>query len=244
MARGTTLANIRTMLKAEIGYDAGANAIRDQELNVLLSNKQKWLATEYDWPFLEQRYDMQVNGRTVDLPVTNNLGIPVPLNFDRPVKVEVFFNDKWQDVEYGIGSEEFNYMDSDHHPGEPLDPIQKWRFNENVSVNNAAASTIEVWPIPATPQTLRMTGQRVPAPLESDTDPADFDDMLLVMFVAGERLMRLRQADAQEKLKLAADRLQRLRSVYPSRYNVVVLGKPAQTTREMRRVVPMIIVSK
>src|SRR5512139_3744374 len=107
--RGTTLATLVTMLKAELGYSLDATATgKDVGLQQLLANKQMWLATEYDFPFLEHRWDLTcaAGSRFLNLPTTTSStadkGATLSINFERPVVVEAKYNDAWVPVDYGI----------------------------------------------------------------------------------------------------------------------------------------------
>jgi hypothetical protein len=51
---------------------------------------------------------------------------------ERPLLVEVKYSSRWQDVLVGIGSEEFNYRDSDL--SETQDPILKWQPTDVVEL--------------------------------------------------------------------------------------------------------------
>lgn len=244
MARGTALSVLRTMLRAEIGQTLNTSAATqgDPRLNQLLSNKQKWLSSEFDWPFLEQRWTTNVGGRFVNVPVTTD-GPDVgsfQINFERPVVVETKFNNKWSLVEYGIGSEEYNALDSEQQ--QPEDPIQRWRFATNVDDPSNPAQ-IEVWPLPATSNPLRITGQRALLTLSQDTDTADLDDVLLVYFVAADLMLEKDMENATAKVQMAQRRLQQLRQVYPNRDEKLVLGKNwYMDPRRQRRLVPIIAV--
>jgi hypothetical protein len=163
----------------------------------------------------------------------------VAINFERPVKTEVFYNNIYQDVLEGIGSEEYNYINSDQGLG--LDPIQRWRMASDTS--DAPPDSIEIWPVPQTPQTMRFTGQRVVSPLQGDTDKCDLDDMMLVYFVAGEKLMRGNQADAQLKLAQANRRLLQTKANYPKRDRTCVLGRGIEEMGHRHKVVPLVVVS-
>jgi len=244
MASGTTLLNLRTMLLAEIGDYGTPNTTRTAEMNTLLSDKQKWLASEYSWPFLQQFWDVAVNAGSQynNMPVVNdsNLGESLALDLMRPFWVDVFWNQVYDEMQYGIGRDEYNWMN--FALGQSTDPIQRWRFNSNVN-ETVHPNQFEVWPVPVTPQTVRFTGQRVMLPLVQDTDTADLDDMLIVMFAAGELLTRKKQQDGQLKLGLAKQRLEKLKSAYPVRDRDVILGGGKRNWREQRRVVPMVIVA-
>src|SRR6516162_1795627 len=111
MARGTTLANIRAMLKAEIGDNSGTNADRDAELNVLLSTMQKQLLFEKDWAFLIRRWDVGVapGVRFVLYPTVDaDFGESCTINLEEIDKVEVRWNNQYYPVKRGIGADEYN----------------------------------------------------------------------------------------------------------------------------------------
>lgn len=124
--RGTNLQTLRSELKAEIGQSQTQGTFNDATLNVLLSNRQRWLASEYDWPFLEQRYDV-----TIPAPRSRYLTFPL-VNTDRPFKGEVFWNNAYQPTEYGVDSIEYNYLNSDQN--QTQDPVQRFRFADQIEV--------------------------------------------------------------------------------------------------------------
>lgn len=248
MARNTSLGSVLAMLKGELGYNqvVGVAAAQDTELCTLISNKQQWLASEYDWPFLEHRWDSGLSAlnRYVTFPTTDENGTTNIINHERPVTVEIFWSNKWQPVQYGIGSQEFNYRNSDLNPPDQLDPVQRWRFDDE--------GKFEIWPIPASSQTLRFTGQRVVVPLVSFTPVAgppagstvvvdmtalvSLDDQMVVLFAAAEKLKRLKQADADLKLQMATNRMNYIRASYPHRSQRVVFGNQNQP---VNKVVPI-----
>lgn len=209
MSRLTALSVLYTMLQAKLGENPAVTNTRTRYFQ-LISDKQKWLANEYDFPFLEDRFDSPVpkNGRYVTFPTIDNEGVTIAMNLERPYKVEVFWNQIWSELMYGIGSQEFNYLNSDI-PGQIQDPIQRWRWSQE--------GQFEVWPMPSTAQTVRFTGQRALDTLATGADTADLDDEMLVLFVASDLLMRSKQADAQICLSQATERLRAQRGAYPNR---------------------------
>lgn len=231
MARNTPLSTIRTMLKAEIGKSLTVGTADDAILNQVISNKQQWLGCEYDWPFLEDRFDIPIPGgsRYLTFPTIDNEGDTFAMNLERPYTVEVFYNNQWQAVFYGIGSTEFNYLNSDQ-AGQVQDPIQRWRWSEE--------SQFEIWPINTTVQIIRFTGQRALDVLSSNSDTADLDDQLIVLAVAAELLARSKQKDAQIKQSLFVERLARLRASYPCRPQGLVFGK-SKDYEDRKRLVPI-----
>lgn len=136
--RGTSLAQLVNMLKAEVGFNQAQGVAMDTEFQTLLANKQKWLSSKWDWPFLQVRADVGVG------PGARYVNVP-NLNWERPVQSEVQWSNIWQDVEYGITSEQFNYLDSDQ--GQQLDPVMRWTFAGQLEVAPpASAPTLGIGP--------------------------------------------------------------------------------------------------
>lgn len=218
MARNTPLSSLLLMLKGMIGKSLTVGTADDAILKQLLSDKQKWLSCEYDWPFLEDRFDVNVvpNSRYLAFPTTDQQGHTTTLNLERPVLVETFWNNLWTKLDYGIGSSQFNYLNSDQ-PGNKQDPIQNWRWSEE--------NQFEIWPINTGPQTVRFTGQRALGVLVAPSDTADLDDLLIVLPVAAELLARSKQQDSQLKQQQFQERLWRLRSSYPTYPKGLTFGR-------------------
>lgn len=239
MARQTTLATLYTMLKAKLGQNTVQTNTQTRYYQ-LLSDKQKWLANEYDFPFLKDKFDVAVpaGSRYLSFPTIDNEGNTAAINLERPILVEVFWTNEWQVVEFGIGSTEYNYLNSDA-VGQIQDPIQRWDWT--------GEQEFEIWPIPATAQKIRFTGQRQLSVLAADTDKADLDDEMLVLFVAADILMRSRQADAELCMKQATERLTRQRGAYPMRPRTLNFGGEVDSnnTREARnRLVPIAVAGR
>jgi len=224
------------MLKAELGYTLTANVATadDQQLYRLIDNEQKRLAADYDWSFLDKYADVAatVGSRNLNLPLTN-------IVFERPTLVTRLFNTLWQEIGHGISDAEYNVVNSDLAVQQ--DPIQRWRLNSD-------GTTFEVWPIPSTAQTIRFHGQRPITSLQTAGayDPAkalDLDDLLVVLFVAANRLARTKQADAQLTLARAQARLQMLRVSGPALFaRDTILGGDAADESPRRRNVGMTVV--
>ena len=191
------------MLKTQLGMSLTTGVSSDEEtrLKHLLTHKQAWLATEYEWPFLKTRSGVAL---TVG---TRYYTLPTDLDFDHDTKSEVQWNGIWQDVDYGINGEEFNVWDSDN--GEQQAPVHRWQHYGQLQM--------EVWPIPSVAQTFRFSG---PAKMGSfvNGDTCQIDDQLLVLFTAADELERREQPRlAQTKLAQAQQRLARLLAQYPRR---------------------------
>ena len=239
MSRGTSLATLRTLLKAEISEAQETNTAADTEFNYALANKQKDLANGFDWPFLRDKWDKAVvaGDRYVDLPTSNIRGIASTINFERPVQVFRYYNAKYEELEYGIGTCELNNWNSDLD--ERNDPVRRWELDTN-SGDTSNADEFEIWPIPAAGQTIRFVGQRAVRALAADADVADLDDMLLVYFVAADYLARREQTNAPLMLGKAQAHLIKLRAGYPTDTDPIVFGKNTRLPRRLVRTVPII----
>lgn len=211
MPRGTTLANLRTMLKAELAVDSDSTVSPggDDVLNATLAAQQRWLACEYDWPFLEVRQDVSMapGQRYYDFPLS---GGNLVFNMEREIRAECYWSNLWYSVENGIKA--INYNTLNPELGQKLDPVLRWQPYNGTPVAPATTTTaFEVWPLPATATRLRLTGQRTLNTLAADTDKADLDDLLIVLFSAAELAARYGDQSAAAKAKRAEMRLQRLR---------------------------------
>lgn len=236
MARGTQLSTIYTMLRAKLGENTTQTNTQTRYFQ-LISDKQKWLANEYDFPFLEDRFDVPVPpfSRYLAFPTIDNEGVSYAMNLERPYTVEVFWTNIWQPLDYGIGSEEFNYINSDQ-PGNTQDPVQRWRWSEE--------GQFEIWPINVSPVAIRFTGQRALDNLVLGTDTADLDDEMLALFVAADLLTRSRQQDAKLCLDQATERLMRQRGAYPNRPKGCSLSGDSQSEnkwQERQRLIPIAV---
>lgn len=237
MAQGTALSNLLLMLKAEIGVST-ANTNDDAKYTQLLNNKQQWLSSHYDFPFLEHQYDVQcpANTQYVAWPTmeSDSPDASIAINFDRPIKADVYWNSQYNPLDWGIGVGEYNYLNFQDLQ-QVLDPIQRVRY--------ADEANFEVWPVPASQQKIKFTAQRVVQQLVNPTDKADLDDMLLVYFVAADYLARLKQADAPIKLQMAQERLRAVTMNYNQRDRRLILGQKTHV-QMMKRIVPMVVVAK
>ena len=230
MSRNATLASALLLLKGEIGYSTtgSVNTAQDTELYTLIDTKQQWLASKYDWPFLERRADVSIVADTAGRYAT----FPTTVDLERLRSVEVLYNDRWQEVEYGIGASEYNaYSSGDGSVTAVLqDPIGRWSMY--------STTQFEIWPLGSDAQTIRFTGQAplttlFSASVYSGAATLDLDNILVVLFAAAEKLARMKKADATAKFAMAEDRLAVLRANYPTRARSVVMGG-AQSRRPVR----------
>ena len=207
MARGTSLANLLLMLKAELGVDSDSSIAPggDDVFNATLANQQRWLACEYDWPFLELRSDISM------IPGTRYYNFPTgaggeTFNMEREIIAESYWSNLWYSLESGIKL--INYNTLNPELGQRLDPVLRW---QPYNGTDGSLVQFEVWPLPATATRLRLTGQRALNALVAPTDKADLDDTLITLFSAAELSARFGAGDAQPKAQRAQARLQRLR---------------------------------
>ncbi len=228
MSRGATLSTIRARLKAELRDAQETNTVLDAEYNYALDSRQKALAVSYDWPFLQDRWDLSCTAGTryFTLPTTNVRSVSSTINFERPVLTEVRFNSYYRPVAHGIGATQYNAV----FEGVSQDPIQNWSLDTNVG-DATNPSQIEVWPTPASTQTMRFTGQRTVGTLSADSDKCDLDDLLLVFYVAADYLAQRQQGNAQSMLAKANEHLIKLRAGYPTKEGRMVLGASALDDR-------------
>lgn len=215
MALNTTLLDLRTMLKAEIGDNLSSGTALDTTYTQKLALAQKLLVSELDFSYLQEQWDVSVGagGRYVAMPTTTVRGSSYLMDYSRQPEAYVFFNQLYIGLEYGIGVPEFNYQNSDLNQG--VDPIQRWRWTHKGV--GAANQQVEFWPMPQTAQTVRFYGQRALNALAVDADTADLDDVLLVLTVAVDILSRRKGADAATRLASASRRLQQIRGSLPQR---------------------------
>jgi len=238
--RGQTLATLRTQLKAELRDTQEVNSTLDVEYNYSLIKAQNQLTADYDWTYLNSRWDLSlpITTRYATLPTSDIRGRAATINFNRPVEVARRFdispNRFWVGIDYGIGTKEYNARNSDL--GVIADPIQKWQFATNIS-ESTNPNQIEVWPVPASNQTIRFTGQRDVLAVVDDNDPFDLDDLLIVYFVAADYLAYRGQSNAVVVQRKAQEILARLRGGYPVDSEPIVLGRKRTYQKENVKII-------
>jgi hypothetical protein len=176
MARGQTLGKLLTDLRAEIGFatDSTVGQSENPALKVLLQRTQEILYDEYDWPHMQGVwYDVTLSAgqRYYD--------IPSQINYERAVRAQTLWGNIWSPISYGFDTSVYNLHDSDND--QRADPPEKWRLY--------SATKFECWPMPATNGgKIRFIGTRKLATFEAESDVADLDDRLIVLFAAAERM--------------------------------------------------------
>lgn len=242
MAENTPLGVVLNMVKAQCGFGPpGTNQAEDQRLYQLIDTKQRWLADEWDWPTLAEWWDAGVGAgvRYPTLPTASDqdgaTAGTLPFNKRRPLGVWVKWNSYWDELEYGISElQEYNAIDSDI--GQQQDPIQRWAYNDT--------TTFEVWPVPASQQTVRFRGQRILNSLfvgnvqqsqayGASYDPTatlDLDDTMVTLFVVADYLMATEDGQTLGKAKLQEGlrQMNRVRAQEPKRERRYVLGRAGE----------------
>ena len=200
---------LRQMLKAEIGDEMSetVTTANDARYNRLLSNQQIWLVSKDAWLLpgkVRKDVALTAGTRLYALPT----GIDLQ-QLAQPAHVKLDDLRFW--LEFGITQEQYNTLD----PAQDMrsDPIFRWDI-----VDDSGTRKIEVWPLPASDQTLIFEGRPELGALSSDSHTCVVDDLLLVLFTAAEILARQKQGDAQAKLAKANDRLNWLKGNRPSEF--------------------------
>lgn len=227
MARGSTLIKVLDLYRAECRFSqnpAHNNQVRDTHIK-LLQRTQEWLWDDFDWPLLrvERFIELQDGQRYYDLPDD--------LDIDRISKVEVFHDTAYCPLKPGIDAEHYTAYNSELD--ERQWPPQRWRISED--------EQLEVWPIPNTNYDdttkegwMKITGIRRLSTFIADTDRADLDDRLIVLYAAAETLAAQGAKDAGMKLDQANKRYAKLRGSQTPRRKFRMFG--TEQNERVRRV--------
>lgn len=199
MARNQTLLKLLQDYRAEIrasGNAAHNSSAREAQVH-LLQRTQETLWEKHDWAHLRvvRFQNLQAGQRFYDPPEDVTL--------DRVETVEVRYGQEWCRLQDGIDATHYTTYDSDLD--ERSWPVERWAVYEN--------DQIEFWPVPSDNADnatlegrLKITGIRSLAPLVADSDRADLDDRLIVLYAAAETLAAQGAKDAPLKLQLAQQR--------------------------------------
>jgi|DEB0MinimDraft_6_1074348.scaffolds.fasta_scaffold00040_53 hypothetical protein len=231
MARKTQLLSLIAQLRAETGRTQTVSVGIDEVENLkeMLRRVQEQLYDEYDWPHLRVQ-------KTVALAAGQRYyDLPTGLNFDRIEDVRLEYNDVYQGIDRGIELEDYSIFNSNASTPERSSPSLKWDIRYTGSTEQ-----IEVWPIPNDNiQTLYFLGTQSLSDLIQESDRADLDDRLIVLYAAAEILARQESKDAQAKLEQANKRLATLRknSIKKAPMIQMGLGRVRGTDRNKVKIV-------
>jgi len=218
MARGTSLEVLVDMLRAEVRdmTDVSVGTTNIASHKQMLRRTQRLLYNRYDWPFLKHMpYLNCANGQRF-------YDAPTGLNMERIISVTVWYGNIPSPIERGIGYEEYQSYDSDG--GIKSSPVRKWDWKWNPAAVTPT-DQIEMWPIPDNSNDrLQFTGLRPLSALTADTDLADLDDDLIVLFAAAEILAARKAEDAPAKLTAAREHYNALTGNYTRGKSPVVMG--------------------
>jgi len=194
MARGKQLLSLIAQLRAETGrsQDVAVGIDEVENLKVMLQRTQETLYQDYEWPHLrvEKYISLAAGQRYYDMPAG--------LNFDRIQLARLKYNNTYVDIQRGIEFEDFSIFDSNATTPERSFPTLKWDVR-----NTGSGEQIEVWPIPNQSARLYFFGTKTLGNLIQESDTADLDDRLIVLYAAAELLSRQKSNDAKVKLGLA-----------------------------------------
>jgi hypothetical protein len=235
VARGTQLEQLVEDLRNEIGK-ATSLTVGNSDLPGLkqkLRRTQEVLYDEYDWPFLHQdfRLDLAAGERFYDLP-TDGSSV---LNLEGIETVHNFYSNFPVPLARGISVADYavyNSLDDVRS-----DPALKWDIRWT-----GTSEQIEIWPIPvANTNFLMFSGKRALRPLVADADVADLDDQLLVLWTAGEILLRQGATSASMIVKLAQQRLGTVKKRGKGAEKTYRMGMGAPATDER---LPIVVVAR
>ena len=179
MARNTQLLRLVQMVREECGRSSSVGVGVDDlpSIKTKLKRTQELFYEKYDWPHLRQfflREDMLAGERYYD-PTDG-------VDFDRIEEMVIWYNGLAYPIERGIDFSHYNQYDSENDARS--EPTRRWDVRWT-----GVREQIEFWPIPSTnDQKWQIRGIRQLRDLVADTDVADLDDQMLVLFVAAELL--------------------------------------------------------
>ena len=203
MAFGTSLLNLRTMLRAEVAQSLNmAQGVNSQtQYDMMLNRVQKELWEQYEWPHL--RYFS-----TVALADGQRLyPYPVEMPFDYIINGYVLASaNNWAPLAFGIDLVDY----AQYAEGTKGWPVQKWGNVPTVTAGiTSPVGQIEVWPVPNQAGELKFRGQAPATALVLPTDLAVLDDTLLTLFAASEILASHKAEHSALKLQKANQFLRR-----------------------------------
>lgn len=175
--RGNTLGALIQMLRRELKIaesPALGKNTREQHAHALRSAQSR-LFTQHDWPFKNVKRDITMAaGQRYYAP-------PADLDLEDLRIAKVAYSGLWYDLTRGINTDNYNAFNSDLDRRN--DPVRNWDIYNDPITNG---DMLEFWPIPASNglSVARFEGTRKLRPLVADADPADLDDLLIVLFAA------------------------------------------------------------
>lgn len=237
MARGTTLVKLLDMYRAECRMSlnpAQNGQDRDRQIEHI-QRTQEWLWTDFNWPLLrvDRKFFPQAGQRYYDMPED--------LDIDRITTVKIFTEQAYVTLHPGIDNSHFTAYNSDLN--ERQWPPRRWQISED--------EQMELWPIPdgagdttTLDGEITITGIRKLKPLVKDTDRADLDDRLIILFCAAEYLASKGDKSANAKQQQANAHYAKLRGNQTPRktFNMFGIGSADYNKPTIR--VPIAVYNK
>jgi hypothetical protein len=178
-----TLGEMRSTLQTRLGFgSAGAAAgVNAPIIDNFLFNAQVQLYWQVDWKKLTTYADKTVGvGQTlVDYPTVTG-GAPADANPERILKIAVKVNTLWIDLNEGIETQHYSYVDRQYYP-------QRYE----------RYAQIELWPQADQTYTVRIWYIKALARFTQDGDRATVDDDLLFLHALANAKAHYHQPDAQ-----------------------------------------------
>lgn len=216
MARGTQLTDLIDMVRAETGQSLsrahGVNSI--ESLKATIRRVQDWLYHDFEWPWKRLYVDKQL---AADVELYD-----WPTEFDMSRAFDFWVHTDGRDLypmTFSIGPHEIRSVGGTHR-GRPL----FWDY---------ADTQFRVLPIPDAAWKARIWGIKKLNAMTAESDTADLDDNLIVLFAAAEILQRQQNQDANTKMQAAERHYTRLKAIYSSNKhrNFSLLGGPRRVLR-------------
>ena len=217
MARNITLLRLLDQLRAEARLSknpAHNQQVRDTHVDILQRTQDR-IWDDFTWPHLrvDRLKAVQTNQRYY--------APPPDIQIDNIERIELYDGGEWKPLSPNIDGRHYSAHNSDRN--EATWPPMRWKIYEGEQV--------EIWPIGdhnGDPETmegmLKFIGIRNLRPLVKDSDRADLDDHLLVLYAAAEILAAAGAKDAQVKLDQANAIYRRLRSGLTPRRSFKMFG--------------------
>ena len=210
--RGQNLTTLFAMLRAECGHSTSVAAGIDNEAALLqkLQRTQVMLYDEYDWPFMMNEWDIQMQGgvRYYDFPTEAGFPGSTVINLEGTVEAWIDYSGRPIPLDRGIGQRQYAQYNSNAPVPDQANPVRRW----DIKRSSDNTEQIEVWPIPAdNTNILWLKGKKKLRPLVAPSDVADLDDQLIVLTAAAEILARQGAKDAPKVEAAASARLKQLK---------------------------------
>lgn len=193
MARRTTLLELLTMLRSELGRsDNPAVGVSDvPRLRYELNKAYESVRDRKRWPHLYKIFDK------IDLQAGEQFyDFPSDLDYNVVEGVFVWWNGRPYEIKRGISVEDFNSYDSTSD--ERANTVQKWDVRDT-----GTREQVVVWPIPSdNEQDLQFVGWKKFSRLVNNADRCEVDDLLVVLLAAAA----IDKDRAKEKMAMFQDR--------------------------------------